>query len=73
MDGQQLNSGVISFVRHQMIVGIFQSEGSGPSLIRFMRFQIEGALLHKPADGQATTFPGRTYPTATVTGIPNAV
>ena len=30
-------------------------------------------LLHKSAAGQATPFPGRTYPTASVTGIPSAV
>jgi hypothetical protein len=31
------------------------------------------ALLHKSADGQATPFPGDTYPTALVTGMPSAV
>ncbi|MCR9225773.1 MAG: hypothetical protein NXH70_17035 [Hyphomonas sp.] len=34
---------------------------------------IKMALLHKSADGQATPFPGHTYPTALVTGMPIAV
>ncbi|MBL3706096.1 hypothetical protein GI582_25790 [Sulfitobacter sp. BDSS02] len=31
------------------------------------------ALLHKRADGRGSPFPGRTYPTASVTGMPSAV
>jgi len=31
------------------------------------------ALLHKSADGQSPLFPGPTYPTATVMGMPSAV
>jgi len=32
-----------------------------------------GALLHKSGDGRGSPFPGRTYPTASVTGMPSAV
>ncbi|MCA1284805.1 hypothetical protein [Salipiger bermudensis] len=31
------------------------------------------ALLHKSGDGRGSPFPGRTYPTASVTGMPSAV
>ena len=31
------------------------------------------ALLHKSGDGQGAPFPGQTYPTASVTGMPSAV
>jgi amphi-Trp domain-containing protein len=31
------------------------------------------ALLHKSADGRGSPFPGQTYPTASVTGMPSAV
>ena len=31
------------------------------------------ALLHKSGDGQGSPFPGQTYPTASVTGMPSAV
>jgi len=31
------------------------------------------ALLHKSGDGQVSPFPGQTYPTASVTGMPSAV
>lgn len=31
------------------------------------------ALLHKPGVGRGSPFPGRTYPSAAVTGIPSAV
>lgn len=30
-------------------------------------------LLHKSGDGRGSPFPGRTYPTASVTGMPSAV
>lgn len=30
-------------------------------------------LLHKRADGRGSPFPGQTYPTASVTGMPSAV
>ena len=33
----------------------------------------DATLLHKSAEGQATPFPGQTYPTASVTGMPSAV
>lgn len=29
--------------------------------------------MHKSSDGKATPFPGHTYPTASVTGMPSAV
>ena len=32
-----------------------------------------GALLHKSAERRVSPFPGRTYPTASVTGMPSAV
>ena len=32
-----------------------------------------GALLHKSADGRSSPFPGQTYPTGSVTGMPSAV
>ena len=31
------------------------------------------ALLHKSADDRGSSFPGQTYPTASVTGMPSAV
>ena len=34
---------------------------------------VEGTLLHKSADGRGSPFPGQTYPTASVTGMPSAV
>ncbi|MGR3621447.1 hypothetical protein [Pseudophaeobacter sp.] len=34
---------------------------------------ISGALLHKPDDMQASPYPGRIYPTGSVTGMPSAV
>ena len=33
----------------------------------------DGALLHKSADGRSSPFPGQTYPTGSVTGMPSAV
>ena len=33
----------------------------------------EMALLHKSADGRGSPFPGQTYPTGSVTGMPSAV
>ncbi|WP_323009325.1 FlgK family flagellar hook-associated protein [Paracoccus sp. (in: a-proteobacteria)] len=33
----------------------------------------EPTLLHKSGDGRGSPFPGRTYPTASVTGMPSAV
>lgn len=30
-------------------------------------------LLHKSADGRGSPFPGQTYPTVSVTGMPSAV
>lgn len=34
---------------------------------------LTGALLHKSADGRGSPFPGQTYPTGSVTGMPSAV
>jgi hypothetical protein len=34
---------------------------------------LEGALLRKSPDGRTSPFPGRTYPTTSVTGRPRAV
>ena len=34
---------------------------------------LQGTLLHKSGDGRGSPFPGRTYPTASVTGMPSAV
>ena len=31
------------------------------------------ALLHKSGGGRGSVFPGQTYPTASVTGMPSAV
>lgn len=31
------------------------------------------ALLHKSPDGRSSPFPGQTYPTTSVTGMPRAV
>lgn len=36
-------------------------------------WKLMGALLHKRADGRGSPFPGQTYPTASVTGMPSAV
>ena len=33
----------------------------------------EGALLHKLGSERTSPFPGRTYPTGSVTGMPRAV
>jgi len=35
--------------------------------------QIKMALLHKSDDGRGSPFPGRIYPTVSVTGMPRAV
>jgi DNA-binding MurR/RpiR family transcriptional regulator len=37
------------------------------------RYLSRGALLHKSAERRGSPFPGRTYPTASVTGMPSAV
>ena len=37
------------------------------------KFLREKALLHKSAERRVSPFPGRTYPTASVTGMPSAV
>ena len=34
---------------------------------------LQGALLHKSVERRVSPFPGRTYPTASVTGMPSAV
>ena len=39
----------------------------------FYSFHYAEALLHKSGERRGFTFPGRTYPTASVTGIPSAV
>jgi CPA2 family monovalent cation:H+ antiporter-2 len=36
-------------------------------------FALGLALLHKSAERRGSPFPGRTYPTASVTGMPSAV
>ena len=36
-------------------------------------FHLDAALLHKSGAERSSPFPGRTYPTATVTGMPSAV
>lgn len=36
-------------------------------------FSFRPALLHKSADGRGSPFPGQTYPTGSVTGMPSAV
>ena len=41
--------------------------GDGRSFLRV------GALLHKSAERRGSPFPGQTYPTASVTGMPSAV
>ena len=38
-----------------------------------LKFDRQGALLHKSGAERSSPFPGRTYPTATVTGMPSAV
>ena len=35
--------------------------------------QGRGTLLHKTADGRTSPFPGQTYPTTFVRGVPSAV
>jgi len=40
---------------------------------RFQALWLWEALLHKSVAGQATPFPGRIYPTGSVTGMPRAV
>jgi len=46
----------------------FRDDGDG-----VLRFDGSAALLHKSVAGQATPFPGRIYPTGSVTGMPRAV
>ena len=36
-------------------------------------FAFQEALLHKSAEGRASAFPGHTYPTGCVMGMPRAV
>ena len=36
-------------------------------------FDCRATLLHKSADGRTAPFPGQTYPTTFVTGMPSAV
>lgn len=44
-----------------------------PSPNRSFRWCTDRALLHKSGSERISPFPGRTYPTATVTGMPSAV
>ena len=37
------------------------------------KYQLNKALLHKFIDERGYPFPGRTYPTGTVTGMPREV
>ena len=43
------------------------------SLDLLVKRTFAGALLHKSADGRGSPFPGQTYPTGSVTGMPSAV
>ena len=43
------------------------------SFVPGTKMSFGGALLHKASDGRGSPFPGRTYPTASVTGMPSAV
>lgn len=43
-----------------------------PCFVNWYR-ELEGALLHKSGSERSSPFPGRTYPTACVTGMPSAV
>lgn len=40
---------------------------------RVISNNVRPTLLHKSGDGRGSPFPGRTYPTASVTGMPSAV
>ncbi len=51
------------------ILRIYEEEG----VTRTFNFRNEVALLHKSGFERGFPFPGRTYPTATVTGMPSAV
>ncbi len=47
---------------------------SAPSVVEGpFTFHPDQTLLHKSGDGRGSPFPGRTYPTASVTGMPSAV
>ena len=48
-----------------------QTTGFVESLLRLVG--LDWALLHKSAERRGSPFPGQTYPTASVTGMPSAV
>ncbi len=47
--------------------------GSVTGTIDKQDVESDGALLHKWCEGRASPFPGRTYSTGSVTGLPRAV
>ena len=51
-------------------IGILAEHEVGAKCADLCRKQ---ALLHKSAECRGSPFPGRTYPTASVTGMPSAV
>lgn len=51
----------------------FEDRGPACTLLVFIDDATGTTLLHKSGDGRGSPFPGRTYPTASVTGMPSAV
>ena len=57
----------------QKIIDFLGADIKKSSISLDRAFNCGAALLHKSADGRGSPFPGQTYPTASVTGIPSAV
>ncbi|MBY6139310.1 hypothetical protein KUV26_07645 [Leisingera daeponensis] len=61
---------------HRAISWIGRAEACGEdddARFIFLWIAFKAPLLRKSVDRQASAFPGRTYPTGSVTGVPRAV
>ena len=54
------------------LVAVSSGEKVSPDILA-LDLYCDEALLHKSADGRSSPFPGQTYPTGSVTGMPSAV
>jgi len=57
-------------ITRQVLAAIVGTDGQ---VVRIADLLVSETLLHKSADGRGTPFPGQTYPTVSVTGMPSAV
>ena len=65
-----------SALRNLAFDGVYQQPAKLRGTVRDGReklLRLGKALLHESGDGRGSPFPGRTYPTASVTGMPSAV